>query len=55
VSDKVVSLFSASDTGFQVCSVPVQKLKQLASDKHRHWSLEGDFLVLHSYRGNLVI
>jgi hypothetical protein len=37
------------DKGFQVCSVPVRKLQLLAVDKHRFWSLEGDFLVLRSY------
>ena len=37
------------DKGFQVCSVPMKKLNKLASDKHRFWSLEGDFLVLRSY------
>jgi hypothetical protein len=42
------------DKGFQVCSVPLQKLKRVASLKHRFWSLEGDFLVLHSY-GDVVV
>jgi hypothetical protein len=37
------------DKGFQVASVPLRKLRLLASDKHRFWSLDGDFLVLHSY------
>ncbi len=37
------------DKGFYVASVPLRKLKLLASEKHRFWSLEGDFLVLRSY------
>jgi hypothetical protein len=37
------------DKGFQVCSVPLVKLKRLASAGHRFWRLEGDFLVLESY------
>jgi hypothetical protein len=37
------------DKGFQVCSVPVKKLKLMACDSHKSWSLEGDFLVLRSY------
>ncbi len=37
------------DKGFQVCSVPMKKLKRLAADKHRFWSLKGDFLILNSY------
>ena len=45
----MLKLSKKGDKGFQVCSVPLQKLKHLASDKHRFWSLEGDFLVLHSY------
>jgi len=45
----ILKLSKKGDKGFQVCSVPLLKLKRLASDKHRFWSLEGDFLVLHSY------
>lgn len=45
----MLKISKKGDKGFQVCSVPLQKLKKLASDKHRFWSLEGDFLVLHSY------
>ena len=49
--DKTVMLkiSKKGDKGFQVCSVPVSKLRLLALDKHRFWSLEGDFLVLKSY------
>ncbi len=45
----LLKISKKGDKGFQVCSVPLQKLKRLAADKHRFWSLEGDFLVLHSY------
>ena len=45
----MLKISKKGDKGFQVCSVPLRKLKQLATDKHRFWSLEGDFLVLHSY------
>jgi hypothetical protein len=38
------------DKGSQVCSVPLRKLKLVASDNQRHtWQLQGDFLVLNSY------
>ena len=49
--DKTVMLkiSAKGDKGFQVCSVPFKKLKLMAVEKHRFWSLEGDFLVLHSY------
>ena len=49
--DKTIMLkiSAKGDKGFQVCSVPVRKLRLLAVDKHRFWSLKGDFLVLHSY------
>lgn len=30
-------------------SVPLLKLKRLASAGHRFWRLDGDFLVLESY------
>ena len=45
----MLKLSMKGDKGFQVCSVPLKKLKRLSSDKHRFWSLEGDFLVLKSY------
>ena len=45
----MLKISKKGDRGFQVCSVPVQKLKKLAFDKRRFWSLEGDFLVLRSY------
>jgi len=35
--------------GFRVESVPYNKLRLLADDKHRFWKLDGDFLVLESY------
>ena len=35
--------------GFQIGSVSMRKLRLLAVDEHRFWSLEGDFLVLKSY------
>jgi hypothetical protein len=49
--DKTVMLkiSKKGDKGFQVCSVPVRKLRLMATDEHRHWKLEGDFLVLKSY------
>lgn len=34
--------------GFQVCSVPMRKLRLLASDNVRTWQLQGDWLVLQS-------
>jgi hypothetical protein len=45
----ILKVSKKGDKGFQVSSVPLQKLKRLASDEHRFWSLEGDFLVLKSY------
>ena len=45
----LLKISKKGDKGFQVCSVPVKKLKELASEKHRSWSLEGNFLVLRSY------
>jgi hypothetical protein len=45
----LLKISKKGDKGFQVCSVPLQKVKRMASDKHRFWSIEGDFLVLHSY------
>ena len=36
------------DKGFRVESVPMRKLRLLAVDNCRVWSLEGEFLVLHS-------
>jgi hypothetical protein len=45
----MLKITKKGDKGFQVSSVPVQKLQKLANDKHRYWSLEGDFLVLRSY------
>jgi hypothetical protein len=49
--DKTVMLkiSKKGDKGFQVSSVPLQKLKLLANDKKRFWTLEGEFLVLKSY------
>ena len=50
IVDKVVMLkiSKKGDKGFRIESVPIRKLRLLAVDKHRVWSLEGDFLVLHS-------
>jgi len=45
----MLKISAKGDKGFQVCSVPLKKLKTLAFDNHKSWSLEGDFLVLHSY------
>ena len=52
--DKVVMLkiSKKGDKGFHIASVPSRKLKQLALDTHRSWSLEGlesDWLVLRSH------
>ena len=49
--DKTVLLkiSKKGDKGFRIDSVPLQKLKVLADDKHRFWFLEGEFLVLKSY------
>jgi hypothetical protein len=49
--DKTVMLKISKkwDKGFQVCSVPLRKLRLMAADERRHWKLEGDFLVLKSY------
>jgi len=50
MQDKVSLIISKKgDKGFQVYSVPKLKLKQLATKEHRHWRLEGDFLILTSY------
>lgn len=35
--------------GFQICSIPLCKLRLLAVDEHRFWRLDGDFLILESY------
>jgi hypothetical protein len=45
----MLKIAKKGEKGYQVSSVPLQKLKRLANDKHRFWSLEGDFLVLKSY------
>ena len=45
----MLKISKKGDKGFAVCSVPSIKLKKLALDKHRFWSLEGDFLILRSY------
>ena len=45
----MLKISKKGDKGFQVCSVPLRKLKSMAGDKHRPWSVEGDFLVLRSY------
>jgi hypothetical protein len=46
---KTVLLKITARKGSRIESVPLKKLQSLAADKHRFWSLEGDFLVLHSY------
>jgi hypothetical protein len=46
---KTVLLKISTRKGSRIESVPLKKLKSLAADKHRFRSLEGDFLVLHSY------
>jgi len=46
---KTVLLKISTRKGSRIESVPLKKLQLLAADKHRFWSLEGDFLVLHSY------
>jgi hypothetical protein len=45
----MLKISAKGDKGFQVCSVPIKKLKSIATEKHRFWRLEGDFLVLESY------
>ncbi len=45
----MLKISKKGDKGFQVASVPLRKVEKSASDKHRFWSLEGEFLVLHSY------
>ena len=45
----ILKIAKKGDKGFRIESVPSRKLKLMASDKHRFWSLEGDFLVLRSY------
>jgi hypothetical protein len=35
--------------GSRIESVPILKLKRLATASHRFWRLEGDFLILESY------
>jgi hypothetical protein len=47
--EKTVLLKISTRKGSRIESVPLKKLQLLAADKHRFWSLEGDFLVLHSY------
>jgi hypothetical protein len=48
VQEKVLLKISTRK-GSRVESVPLMKLKRLASASHRFWRLEGDFLVLESY------
>lgn len=45
----MLKISKKGDKGFRIESVPTRKLKRMASDKHRFWSVEGDFLVLKSY------
>ena len=45
----MLKISAKGDKGFQVCSVPAKKLKSMAVEKHKFWSLEGEFLVLKSY------
>jgi hypothetical protein len=50
MQDKISLIISKKgDKGFQVYSVPKLKLKKLASNEHRNWRLEGDFLILTAY------
>jgi hypothetical protein len=46
---KTVLLKISTRKGSRIESVPLKKLQSLAADVHKFWSLEGDFLVLHSY------
>ena len=46
---KTVLLKISTRKGSRIESVPLKKLKLLAADKHKFWSLEGDFLILKSY------
>jgi hypothetical protein len=45
----ILKVSKKSDKGSVCYSVPVKKLSRMASDKHRFWSLENGFIVLHSY------
>ncbi len=49
--DNTVSLrISKKDAkGYYVCSVPLQKLERIASNKHRYWEFKDGWLILHSY------
>ena len=47
--ENTVLLKISTRKGSRIESVPLCKLKLLASCKHRFWSLDGDFLVLKAY------
>lgn len=48
INTVMLKISAKGDKGFQVVSVPLRKLRLLAVDKHRSWSLKGDFLILYS-------
>jgi hypothetical protein len=45
----MLKISKKGDKGYRISSVPTKKLKKLANDQHRFWSIDGDFLVLNSY------
>jgi hypothetical protein len=46
----MLKISKKGDKAYRISSVPTKKLKELANDQHRFWSIEGDFLVLKSIR-----
>jgi len=45
----ILKITSKGASGFQISSVPKQKLKRLAKCEKRFCKLEGDMLVLSAY------
>jgi hypothetical protein len=46
---ETVILKISTRKGSRIESVPLKKLQKIAQEKHRYWSLEGEFLILRSY------
>lgn len=42
----ILKVSKKGDKGFQICSVPMKKLRRMVYMRNRSWRLKGDFLVL---------
>ncbi|MCW3984741.1 MAG: hypothetical protein NWE96_12250 [Candidatus Bathyarchaeota archaeon] len=46
---QTVLLKISTRKGSRIESLPLKKLQTIAKEKHKFWSLEGDFLILKAY------